>query len=47
MKYNWEVRRVPFEELELLLKSVSTKGFEVFTILSVEGAFVVVFRKPM
>lgn len=47
MKYNWEVRRVSFEKLEKALEEASREGWDVFSIMSVEGEFVIVVRRSV
>jgi hypothetical protein len=47
MKYNWEVASVALTQLEQHLEAASAKGWEVFSVLAVEGAFVIIVRRPV
>lgn len=45
MKYNWEVRTVPLEKLEQNLEAASAAGWEVFSVLAIQGSFLVIVRR--
>lgn len=47
MRYNWEVINVVFADLERTLEQASARGWDVFSVMAVEGAFVVIIRQPV
>lgn len=48
MKYNWNVVTVTqLDQLEKQLEMASAKGWEIFSVLAVEGTCVIIARYPV